>query len=83
MKTILDGFFLNVLLVTIALSSKMAIVCLHVKRPMYYFVKTKTGTIVNSEDADGMPQNGVFHLHCLLRKNRSPEKETVFFFWLC
>ena len=38
---------------------------------------TKTGTLANSEDPDEMPHNAALHqgLHCLLRQNRSSEKE--------
>ena len=35
------------------------------------------GTLANSEDPDEMLHNAAFHqgLHCLLRQNRSSEKE--------
>ena len=35
------------------------------------------GTLANSEYPDEMPHNAAFHLgiHCLLRQNRSSEKE--------
>ena len=40
------------------------------------------GNLANSEDPDGMQHNVAFHqgLHCLLRQNRSPEKEIHYFF---
>ena len=39
------------------------------------------GTLANSEDPDEMPHNVAFHqgLHCLLRLNRSSEKEIQYF----
>ena len=38
-------------------------------------------TLSNSEDSDEMPHNAAFHqgLHCLLRQNRSSEKEIISF----
>ena len=41
------------------------------------------GTLANSEDPDEMPQDAAFHmgLHCLLRLNKSSEKEIQYFFW--
>ena len=40
------------------------------------------GTFTNGEDPDEMLQNAAFHqgLHCLLKQNRSPEKEIQYFF---
>ena len=40
------------------------------------------GTLANSEDPDEMPHNVAFHqdLHCLLRQNRSSEKEMQYVF---
>ena len=40
------------------------------------------GTLTNSLDPDEMPHNAAFHqgLHCLLRQNRSSEKE-IQYFW--
>ena len=42
-----------------------------------YFSLTYTGTFANSDDQDEMLQNAAFHLglHCLLRQNRTSEKE--------
>ena len=39
------------------------------------------GTLTNSEDADKIPQNAVFHqgLTCLLRQNQSSEIEVQYF----
>ena len=39
------------------------------------------GTLANNEDPDEMLQNAAFHqgLHCLLRLNRSSEKEIHYF----
>ena len=39
-------------------------------------------TMANSEDPDEMPHKAAFHqgLHCLLRQNRSSEKE-IHYFW--
>ena len=39
------------------------------------------GTLTNSEDPDEMQHNAAFHqgLHCLLRQNRSSEKEIQYF----
>ena len=39
-----------------------------------------TGTLTNSEDPDEMPHNAAFHQdpHCLLRHNRSSEKEILY-----
>ena len=39
------------------------------------------GTFTNSEDPDEMPHNAAFNqgLHCLLKFNRSSEKNTMFF----
>ena len=42
------------------------------------------GTLANNEDPDEMPCIAAFHhsLHCLLRQNRSSEKEIQYiFFW--
>ena len=38
-------------------------------------------SLANSEDLDEMAQNAAFHqgLHCLLRQNRSSEKEIQYF----
>ena len=40
------------------------------------------GTLANSEDPDAMQHHAAFHqgLHCLLRQNRSSEKEIKYLF---
>ena len=50
----------------------------------FYHLNTrssKTGTLANSEDLDEMPHHAAIHLdlHCLLRQNKSSEKETNYF----
>ena len=42
------------------------------------------GILENSEDPDEMPHNAAFHqgLHCLLRQNRSSEKEMQYYYAL-
>ena len=39
------------------------------------------GNLANRRDPDEMPQNETFHqgLHCLLRQERSPEKEIQYY----